>query len=60
MKNSIKQAGKRGDLSTAKMLAKEIVRSRKAVLRLHATKAQMNSVVMQMEQQLGARRCIAA
>ena len=43
------------------MLAKEVVRSRKAVNRMHTSKAQMNSVVMQMENQLGVcrrgRRC---
>ena len=54
MKQSIKQAAKRGDMSTAKLLAKEIVRSRKAVSRLHTSKAQMNSVVMQMQNQMGA------
>lgn len=53
MKKSIKDAAKRNDPSVAKMLAKEIVRSRKAVNRLHTSKAQMNSVVMQMENQLG-------
>jgi charged multivesicular body protein 3 len=34
------------------------VRSRKVQTRLHTSKAQMNSVVMQMENQLG-RRCAA-
>lgn len=61
VKQSIKQAAKRGDMSTAKLLAKEIVRSRKAVSRLHTSKAQMNSVVMQMQNQMGApgRPCAA-
>ena len=59
MKQSIKQAAKRGDMSTAKLLAKEIVRSRKAVSRLHTSKAQMNSVVMQMQNQMGACGCLA-
>ena len=54
VKQSVKQAVKRGDTSTAKMLAKEIVRSRKATARLYTSKAQMNSVVMQMQNQLGA------
>ena len=52
MKRSIKAAAKRGDLSNAKTLAREIVRSQKAVNRLHTSKAQMNSVMMQMENQL--------
>merc|ERR1711920_391881 len=56
VKQSIKSAAKRGDMSTAKMLAKEIVGSRKAVSRLHTSKAQMNSVVMQMQNQLGQQK----
>ena len=54
VRKSIKNAAKRGDTGTAKMLAKEVVRSRKAVNRLHTSKAQMNSVVMQMENMLCA------
>ena len=54
MKRSIKAAAKRGDTSNAKTLAREIVRSRKVVNRLHISKTQMNSVMMQMENQLGA------
>lgn len=56
VKRSIKAAAKRGDIGNAKTLAKEIVRSRKAVNRLHTSKAQMNSVMMQMENQMGALR----
>merc|ERR1711935_1292143 len=56
VKQSIKQAAKRGDMSTAKLLAKEIVRSRKAVSRLHTSKAQMNSVVMQMQNQMAQQK----
>ena len=36
----------------AKILAKELIQSRKAVGKLYASKAQMNSVVMSMQQQL--------
>lgn len=53
MKASVKAAAKRGDMSNAKTLAKELVRSRKATNRLHVSKATMNSVMMQMENQLG-------
>ena len=56
IEKSIKEAAKRGDTGTAKMLAKEIVRSRKAVNRLHNTKAQMNSVTMQMENQMAQQK----
>ena len=57
VKKSIKDAAKRGDSGTCKLLAKEVVRSRKAVNRMHTSKAQMNSVVMQMENNLGERAC---
>merc|ERR1712070_14287 len=55
-KKSIKDAAKRGDTQTCKMLAREVVRSRKAVNRMHTSKAQMNSVVMQMENQLAQQK----
>ena len=41
MKKSIKDAAKRGDTQTCKMLAREVVRSRKAVNRMHTSKAQI-------------------
>ena len=53
VKKSIKDAAKKGQLDVAKILAKELVQSRKAVSKLYASKAQMNSVVMSMQQQLG-------
>ena len=53
MKKSIKDAAKRGNTDVAKILAKELIQSRKAVSKLYASKAQMNSVVMSMQQQLG-------
>jgi len=52
VKMSVKASAKRGDMANAKLLAKELVRSKKAVNRMHASKATMNSVVMQMENQL--------
>ena len=55
-KKSVKDAAKRGDVGTAKMLAKEVVRSRKAVSKLHTSKATMNSVVMQMENQMAQQK----
>jgi len=58
VKMSIKAAAKRGDTGTCKMLAKEIVNSRKAVNRLHTSKAQMNSVVMQMQNQLSQQKML--
>lgn len=61
MKKSIKDAAKKGQTDVAKILAKELVQSRKAVSKLYTSKAQMNSVLMSMQQQncknLDMRRC---
>lgn len=51
VKNSLKEAAKKGDKDVCKILAKEIVGSQRAVSKLYASKAQINSVVMQMESQ---------
>lgn len=55
-KKAIKDAAKRGDPASAKVMAKELVRSRKVVNRLQISKVQLNSVVMQMQENYGARR----
>ena len=52
VKKSIKEAAKKGQTDVAKILAKELVQSRKAVGKLYASKAHMNSVMMSMQQQL--------
>ena len=52
VKKSIKEADKKGQKDVAKILAKELVQSRKAVGKLYASKAQMNSVMMTMQQQV--------
>ncbi|XP_014677763.1 PREDICTED: charged multivesicular body protein 3-like [Priapulus caudatus] len=51
-KRSLKEAAKKGDKDVCVILAKELVRSRKAVNRIYASKAQINSVVMSMKSQL--------
>jgi charged multivesicular body protein 3 len=53
VKRNIKQAAKRKDTASCKLLAKEILRSRKAKDRLYTSKAQLNSLVMQLQQQIG-------
>lgn len=53
VKRSLKDAAKKGHTDVCKVLAKEIVNSRKAQNKLHAAKAHMNSVQMQMKNQLG-------
>eukprot|EP01137_Pigoraptor_chileana_P010697 Opistho-2@60615 len=52
VKISLKAAAKKGDADVCKILAKEIIQSRKAVNKMYASKAQINSVVMSMQQQL--------
>ncbi|KPI87355.1 SNF7-like protein [Leptomonas seymouri] len=51
-KVAMKQAAKQGDQVAVRMLAKETIRSRKAVNRMYASKAQMNSVSMQLQNQV--------
>lgn len=60
VKRSIKQAAKRGDLDSARVLAREVVRSKRAVERCHTTKAMMNSVMMQIQQQIAQQRAVSA
>lgn len=50
---SIKDAAKKGQKDVCSILAKEIIRSRKAVNKIYASKAQLNSVEMSMKNQLG-------
>ncbi|VDK47794.1 unnamed protein product [Anisakis simplex] len=56
VKRQIKEAAKKGDRDVCVVLAKSMVNSRKAVSKIHATKAQINSVVMCMQQQLATVR----
>ncbi|CDS04866.1 hypothetical protein LRAMOSA07396 [Lichtheimia ramosa] len=52
VKKSIKQAAKKGDAKICKTLAKELIRSQRHKNRLHTSKAQLNSIIMQLEHQL--------
>jgi len=52
LKRSIKELAKKGDKASAKVLAKEIVQSRKAKERIYKSKAQLNSVAMQLSSSL--------
>ena len=49
----IKKLAKKGEKSSVKILAKELVRSRKAKEKIMTGKAQLNSVSMQLQQNLG-------
>ena len=46
---SIKEASKKGDTASAKILAREVVHSRKAVSKIYTAKANLSSVEMQMK-----------
>ena len=50
---SLRDAAKKGHKDVCVILAKEIIRSRKAVNKIYASKAQLNSVEMSMKNQLG-------
>jgi charged multivesicular body protein 3 len=41
------------DVGSARMLAKELVRARKQRTRMHQSKATLNSVQMQLQEQIG-------
>lgn len=56
IKRSMKEAAKKGDKDVCRILAKEVVRSRKAVSKIHSAKAQMKSVEYSMNQQLATLR----
>ncbi|XP_064630406.1 charged multivesicular body protein 3-like [Lineus longissimus] len=52
----IKAAAKKGDNDVCRILAKEVVNSRKAVNKIYCTKAHLSSVEMQMKSQLATLR----
>ncbi|KAG5490232.1 hypothetical protein JKF63_00351 [Porcisia hertigi] len=60
VKVSMKQAAKQNDPLAVRMLAKEMIRSRKSVNRMYASKAQMNSVAMQLQNQLSQMKMSGA
>ena len=57
MKKTLKEAAKKGDKDVCMILAKEVVNSRKAINKIHASKAHINSVSMQMKNQQGRNNC---
>ena len=60
VKKAIKDAVKTGHVSSAKLLAKEMARSRKAKERLVTSKAQLNSVSMQIKTNMATQRVAAS
>lgn len=53
-KGQLKQLASKGEKGNARILAREFVRSRKQIQRLHTSQAQLNSISMQLNHQLGA------
>lgn len=53
VQKSLKDAAKKGQKDVCSILAKEIIRSRKAVNKIHSSKAQLNSIELGMKNQLG-------
>jgi charged multivesicular body protein 3 len=49
----MKEAAKKGDRDVCIILAKEIIHSRKAISKIYTSKAHINSISMQMKNQLG-------
>ncbi|XP_051134637.1 vacuolar protein sorting-associated protein 24 homolog 1 [Andrographis paniculata] len=58
VQKAIKEAAKRNDMGSAKALAKELVRSRKTVNRLHENKAQLNSISMHLGESVAVARTV--
>ncbi|KAJ5074928.1 charged multivesicular body protein [Anaeramoeba ignava] len=60
IKNEAKAAAKRGDNVSAKILATEIVRSRKAKDRLYTAKTEINSLIMTMQTNVATQNIMGA
>ncbi|KAF8395270.1 hypothetical protein HHK36_019212 [Tetracentron sinense] len=58
VQKAIRDAAKRNDMVSAKALAKEVVRSRRAVNRLHENKAQLNSISMHLGESVAIARTV--
>jgi len=56
IKRSLKEAAKKGDKDVCKILAKEVIRARKACNKIYSSKAQLYSVSLQMKDQVAVLR----
>jgi charged multivesicular body protein 3 len=57
---SVREGLNRGDARSARVLAKELVRTLAAVSRLHASRAQMNSVSLHLSENLALNKAVGA
>nr|CAG4642077.1 EOG090X0EF4 [Eurycercus lamellatus] len=60
VKRSMREAAKKGDKDVCLILAKEILHSRKAISKIYTSKAHINSISMQMKNQLATLRIAGA
>ncbi|XP_059469187.1 charged multivesicular body protein 3 [Neocloeon triangulifer] len=60
VKRSLKEAAKKGDKDVCLVLAKEVLRARKAISKIYSSKAHLNSIQMQMKNQLATIRVAGA
>lgn len=60
VKKSLKDAAKKGDVDVCKIYAKELYRSKKAVSKIYASKAHINSIIMSMQQQMAMNKMAGA
>ncbi|VDP37331.1 unnamed protein product [Soboliphyme baturini] len=60
VKNEIKKAAKKGDRDVCRVLAMELVRSHKAISKMYESKAQMNSIILNMNNQLATLRMVGS
>lgn len=56
-RSTVKQLAAKGDVKSARILAREVVRSEKQKDRLSVSKARLGSIGTQLTQQLGERTC---
>lgn len=56
IKRSLKEAAAKNDKQVCTILAKEVIRSRKAINKIYTSKAHINSVQLQMKNQLGNKK----
>ncbi|KAG6451222.1 charged multivesicular body protein 3 [Manduca sexta] len=56
IKRSLKEAATKNDKQVCTILAKEIIRSRRAISKIYTSKAHLNSVQLQMKNQLATLR----
>lgn len=56
VKRSLKEAAKKSDKAVCIVLAKEVIRARKAIGKIHTSKAHLNSIMLQMKNQLATLR----